>query len=191
LRSTVGGVGLVLRCRCSETVSGRCRCRNRNPNCNRLSRMFDNDHDYDNDNELPRDFCTDPLVPRCRCSKTVSGRYRCRCRCHNRLSRMLDNDYDYDNDNDNELPRDFCTDPLVARSGLPRWSYPSACRSPLAGDMPATRQGSTTGKPSKCQGRFVGLLQLLCTMQKKQIFTFIFNILPKFQRMDLDALPHG
>jgi hypothetical protein len=56
------------------------------------------------------------LVPRCRCSKTVSG--RCRCRCHNRLSRMLDNDYDYDNDNDNEPPRDFCTAPLGTQDGL-------------------------------------------------------------------------
>jgi hypothetical protein len=55
------------------------------------------------------------LVPRCRCSETVSGRCRCRCRCRcrNRLSRMLDNDYDYDNNN--EPPRDFCTAPLGAR----------------------------------------------------------------------------
>jgi hypothetical protein len=57
----------VLRCRCSETVSGRCRYRCRCRCHNRLSRMLDNDYDYDNDNdndndnEPPRDFCTAPL----------------------------------------------------------------------------------------------------------------------------------
>jgi hypothetical protein len=44
---------------------------------------------------------------------------------------------------------------LFARKRAPT----SARRSPLAGDAPATRQKSTTGKPSKCKGRFVGMPQ--------------------------------
>jgi hypothetical protein len=47
------------------------------------------------------------LVPRCRCSKTVSGRYRYRCRCRwqNRGSRKRANGGEYDPDHDNAPPR--------------------------------------------------------------------------------------
>jgi hypothetical protein len=84
------------------------------------------------------------LVPRCRCSKTVSGRYRyrCRCRCHNRLSRMLDNDYDYDNDNDNEPPRDFCTAPLAISVTTRTYTRPQRCEYEY-GQAPCLRQSKS------------------------------------------------
>jgi hypothetical protein len=57
-----------------------------------------------------------------------------------------------------ELPASSAYSPA---SGLQRRPSPAACGSPLAGDAPATRQGSTMEKSSKCQSRFVGIPQPL------------------------------
>jgi uncharacterized protein (TIGR00730 family) len=84
--------------------------------------MLDNDHDYDNDNELPRDFCTAPLVERRENSKTVCAPDRGRDRDRKSSGCLFDTDPDTDTDTDTER-----TTHLQTVSGFPQPSTRIRC----------------------------------------------------------------